>query len=194
MNNEEFVVKLKKLEKVKLDYKESPVIIMSIFLNMVLSISLAFYVYGLIKGLGVSDNWLVLTTIVLIISSICMFFLVSILMISKLDLKWGLTWELEHYVYTGDLKNIFDFSVPEINQVLKDMDKEIEASIIKNKGLLGCDILFIQEKIKPFTDKIAAELKQKEELIQQEEIKKALIEAETVSGKMLKDFDNSIKK
>jgi len=194
MNNEEFVAKLKKLEKINIDYEEGPFITVVSFFYFGLFVFLGFYVQGLMKDLGISGNWLVLTAFVLIILIIVMFFASVFLTVSKLDPKWGLTWELEHYVYTGDLKHIFDFSVPEINQVLKDMDKEIEASIIKNKGLIGSDILLIQEKIKPFTDKIAAELKQREELIQQEEIKKALIEAETVSGKMLKDFDNAIKK
>lgn len=192
MNNEEFVVKLKKLEKINLEYKESPVIFLSYIFNVILSVSLAFYAYGLVKDLGVDGHWLVLTIIVLIILTVCMFFMGSFFTISKFDAKWGLTWELESYVYTGDLKNIFDFSVPEINQVLKGMDKKIQASIIKNKGLRGSDILFIQEKITPFTDKIAAELKEKEEMIQQEEIKKTLIEAQTLSGKMLKDFEDSI--
>jgi hypothetical protein len=194
MNNEEFVVKLKKLEKINIDYKEGPFITLVSFFNFGLFLFLGFYFQGLIKDFGISGNWLVLTTVILIFLTIGMFLVSVFLTVSKLDPKWGLTWELEDYVYTGNLKNIFDFSVPEINKVLTEMDKEIEASIIRNKGLRGCDILLIQEKIKPFTDKISAESKEKEEMIQQEDIKKALMEAETVSGKMLKDFDDLIKK
>ena len=103
MNNEEFVAKLKKLEKINRECKGGTVMVMAPYFNFVLFLFLGSYAYGLIKDLGISGNWLVLTTVMLIILTIVMFFLGVFLTVSKLDPKWGLTWELEYYVYTGDL-------------------------------------------------------------------------------------------
>jgi len=189
MNNEIFLKKLKELE----NSGKKPEAFLAL-IAIITSLSFAFLLFfTLIKYVNIGDYLYSLKIVVLPLLTLLCFFGALYLILYTINKELRLTLQIDKHIYTGSLKDIFDFSVPEINEVLKDMEKEIEGLIIKNKGLSGHDILRIKEKIKPFVDKRAEELAMREKLARQEEIKNKLMEAQTVSGKMLKDFQDSIK-
>lgn len=188
MNNEIFLKKLKALENSKNLHDASAL------LAGVSCFSFAFLLFFiLVKYVSVGGYLHSFKIVWVPLLTLFVFFGALYLTLYTIDKEFRLTAQINKHIYTGNLKDIFDFSVPEINEVLKDMEKEIEGLIIKNKGLSGHDILRIKEKIKPFVDKRAEELAMRENLARQEEIKNKLMEAQTVSGKMLKDFQDSIK-
>lgn len=189
MNNEIFLKKLKELE----NSGKKPEAFLAL-IAIISSLSFAFLLFfTLIEYVNIGDYLYSLKIVGLPLLTLLCFFGSLYLILYTINKELRLTLQIDKHIYTGSLKDVFDFSVSEINEVLKDMEKEIEGLIIKNKGLSGHDILRIKEKIKPFVDKRAEELVMREKLARQEEIKNKLMEAQTVSGKMLKDFQDSIK-
>lgn len=192
MNNEIFLKKLKEIEDLE-NSRKNPEAFMAL-LAIIPSLSFTFLLFfTLIQYISIGDYLYSLKIVVLPLLTLLCFFGSLYLILYTINKELRLTLQIDKHIYTGSLKDVFDFSVPEINEVLKDMEKEIEGLIIKNKGLSGHDILRIKEKIKPFVDKRVEELAMREKLARQEEIKNKLMEAQTVSGKMLKDFQDSIK-